>query len=174
MKLGITMPTRTVALDRVPQYARWAEEAGLDSAWDWELYRNPFTMLAMSTQTTERVQLGTGIGVTASRSPMEMANAAADIDELCAKAIESKVAAVCIWPRFVPQAVGLLRDEGDEEFKNAEDQAKALAAVDKKAVQGRELIVKVALTDQVHHEGKSDSPAAGSPATAPAAAAPTK
>lgn len=82
MKLGITMPTRTVALDRVPLYARWAEEAGLDSAWVWELYRNPFTMLAMSTQTTERVQLGTGIGVTASRSPMEMANAAADVDEL--------------------------------------------------------------------------------------------
>ena len=82
MKLGITMPTRTVALDRVPEYARWAEEAGLDSAWDWELYRNPFTMLAMSTQTTSRVALGTGIGVTASRSPMEMANAAADIDEL--------------------------------------------------------------------------------------------
>jgi len=82
MKLGITMPTRTVELARVPEYARWAEEAGLDSAWDWELYRNPFTMLAMSTQTTERIALGTGIGVTASRSPMEMANAAADIDEL--------------------------------------------------------------------------------------------
>jgi alkanesulfonate monooxygenase SsuD/methylene tetrahydromethanopterin reductase-like flavin-dependent oxidoreductase (luciferase family) len=82
MKLGITMPTRTVALARVPEYARWAEEAGLDSAWDWELYRNPFTMLAMSAGTTERVQLGTGIGVTASRSPFEMANAAADIDEL--------------------------------------------------------------------------------------------
>jgi deoxyribose-phosphate aldolase len=34
----------------------------------------------------------------------------ADIDDLCAKAIESKVAAVCIWPRFVPQAVRLLVD----------------------------------------------------------------
>jgi alkanesulfonate monooxygenase SsuD/methylene tetrahydromethanopterin reductase-like flavin-dependent oxidoreductase (luciferase family) len=82
MKLGITMPTRTVELARVPEYARWAEEAGLDAAWDWELYRNPFTMLAMSTQTTSRIELGTGIGVTASRSPFEMANEAADIDEL--------------------------------------------------------------------------------------------
>ncbi len=82
MKLGITMPTRTVPLARVPEYARWAEEAGLDAAWDWELYRNPFTMLALSAGTTERIGLGTGIGVTASRSPFEMANAAADIDEL--------------------------------------------------------------------------------------------
>lgn len=59
---------------------------------------------------------------------------------------------------------------GFVEFKNAEDQQKALAAVDKKQVQGRELIVKIALTDQVHHEGKA---AAAAPATgAPAAAAP--
>ena len=35
---------------------------------------------------------------------------AADIDELCAKAVQSNVAAVCIWPRFVPQAVSLLAD----------------------------------------------------------------
>jgi len=35
---------------------------------------------------------------------------AADIDDLCARAVESNVAAVCIWPRFVPQAVRLLID----------------------------------------------------------------
>ncbi len=35
---------------------------------------------------------------------------AADIEALCAKAVQSKVAAVCIWPRFVPQAVDLLID----------------------------------------------------------------
>lgn len=55
---------------------------------------------------------------------------------------------------------------GFVEFKNADDQQKALAAVEKKQVQGRELIVKVALTDQVHHEG------AAAAAAAPAAAAP--
>jgi alkanesulfonate monooxygenase SsuD/methylene tetrahydromethanopterin reductase-like flavin-dependent oxidoreductase (luciferase family) len=48
MKLGVTMPTRTFELGRVAEYARWAEEAGLDAAWDWELYRNPFTMLALA------------------------------------------------------------------------------------------------------------------------------
>lgn len=35
---------------------------------------------------------------------------AADIDDLCVKAVESHVAAVCVWPRFVPQAVRLLVD----------------------------------------------------------------
>ena len=82
MKLGITMPTRTVALDRVPEYAHWAEDAGFDSVWGWELYRNPFTMLAMSALTTGRVGLGTGIAATPGRSPFEMANEAADVDEL--------------------------------------------------------------------------------------------
>jgi RNA recognition motif-containing protein len=58
---------------------------------------------------------------------------------------------------------------GFVEFKNTEDQQKALAAVEKKQVQGRDLIVKVALTDQVHHEGKADAPAAAPAAAAPAA-----
>jgi probable F420-dependent oxidoreductase len=82
MKLGVTMPTRTVDLKRVPQYAKWGEEAGLDSVWDWELYRNPFTMLSLSAVVTDRTLLGTGLSVAGSRSPFEMANAAADVDDL--------------------------------------------------------------------------------------------
>jgi hypothetical protein len=82
MKLGVTMPSRTVALARVPQYARLAEQAGLDSVWNWELYRNPFSMLATSAMATDNIGLGTGLAASASRSPFEMANAAADIDEL--------------------------------------------------------------------------------------------
>lgn len=35
---------------------------------------------------------------------------AADIDVLCAKAMDSHVAAVCVWPRFVAQAVTALVD----------------------------------------------------------------
>ena len=34
----------------------------------------------------------------------------ADIDALCAKAVESRVAAVCVWPRFVGQAASALVD----------------------------------------------------------------
>jgi len=49
---------------------------------------------------------------------------------------------------------------GFVEFNNADDQQKALAAIDKKSVEGRELVVKVALTE------------VAKAATAPAAAAP--
>ena len=60
-RLGITMPTRTVALDRVAEYAQWADEAGFDSVWDYELYRNPFSMLCLCAVNTERSLLATGL-----------------------------------------------------------------------------------------------------------------
>jgi RNA recognition motif-containing protein len=62
---------------------------------------------------------------------------------------------------------------GFVEFNNADDQNKALQAVDKKTVQERELIVKAALTVAPGAAGAA-APAAGSPAPAspaPAAAA---
>lgn len=81
-KLGITMPTRTVAMARVPEYARWADEAGFDSVWDYELYRNPFAMLCTAALSTSRATLATGLAGAFPRSPFEAANAAADVDEL--------------------------------------------------------------------------------------------
>jgi probable F420-dependent oxidoreductase len=81
-RLGITMPTRTVALDRVAEYARWADEAGFDSVWDYELYRNPFSMLCLCAVNTERALLATGLAAGFPRSPFELANAMADVDEL--------------------------------------------------------------------------------------------
>jgi len=60
---------------------------------------------------------------------------------------------------------------GFVEFNNADDQAKALAAVDKKVVDGRELIVKVALTEAAGGAGGQAPAAAGGAAPAPAAAA---
>jgi probable F420-dependent oxidoreductase len=78
------MPTRTVALDRVSEYATWAEEAGFDSVWDYELYRNPFSMLCLSAVATRRVTLATGLAAALPRSPFELANAIADVDELSA------------------------------------------------------------------------------------------
>lgn len=82
MKLGITMPSRTAALTRIPQYAQWADDAGFDSIWTYELYRNPFSMLATSAMSTSRSGLYTGLAAGFSRSPFEAANAAADVDEL--------------------------------------------------------------------------------------------
>src|SRR5260370_42325289 len=81
-RLGITMPTRTVALDRVAEYARWADEAGFDSVWDYELYRNPFSMLCLCAVQTERAMLATGLAAGFPRSPSELANPIADVDEL--------------------------------------------------------------------------------------------
>jgi alkanesulfonate monooxygenase SsuD/methylene tetrahydromethanopterin reductase-like flavin-dependent oxidoreductase (luciferase family) len=81
-RLGITMPTRTAAMHRFPQYAQWADEAGFDSIWDYELYRNPFAMLCTAALTTSHATLATGLAAAFPRSPFEAANAAADVDEL--------------------------------------------------------------------------------------------
>jgi len=53
---------------------------------------------------------------------------------------------------------------GFVEFKTQEDQQKALAATDKKQVQGRELIVKVALTEQANEAKNTDAPKKDTPA----------
>jgi probable F420-dependent oxidoreductase len=82
LKLGITMPSRTAPLARIPDYARMADEAGFDSVWTYELYRNPFAMLCTSALTTSNAQLCTGLATAFNRSPFEAANAAADVDEL--------------------------------------------------------------------------------------------
>jgi len=65
---------------------------------------------------------------------------------------------------------------GFVEFHNSEDQQKALAAIDKKSVDNRELVVKVALTEvpRTNAAGAPGSPAAAAPAAAsPAPAAAT-
>jgi probable F420-dependent oxidoreductase len=81
-QLGITMPTRTAPMSRFPEYARWADEAGFDSVWDYELYRNPFAMLCTAALTTSRATLATGLVGAFPRSPFALANEAADVDEL--------------------------------------------------------------------------------------------
>lgn len=82
MKLGITMPSRLTHLRRIPQYAQWAEEAGLDTVWSWELAKDPISQLATSSMVTERIGLGTGLAVASNRSASAMANHAVDIDEM--------------------------------------------------------------------------------------------
>jgi probable F420-dependent oxidoreductase len=67
---------------QIPEYARWADEAGFDSVWDYELYRNPYAMLCTAALSTSRALLATGLAGAFPRSPFEAANAAADVDEL--------------------------------------------------------------------------------------------
>lgn len=58
-----------------------AEDAGFDSVWDYEFYRNPLVIHGMTAQVTSTIPLGTGLVTSAGRSPFVMANAAADVDE---------------------------------------------------------------------------------------------
>jgi probable F420-dependent oxidoreductase len=76
------MPSRTAPLSRIPDYARMADEAGFDSVWTYELYRNPFAMLCTSALATSNAELCTGLATAFNRSPFEAANAAADVDEV--------------------------------------------------------------------------------------------
>jgi len=80
-KLGVTMPGLNQPIDAFPRMARAAEDAGFDSVWDYEFYRNPFLIHAMTAASTREITLGTGLAAAAARTPFEMANAAADVDE---------------------------------------------------------------------------------------------
>jgi probable F420-dependent oxidoreductase len=81
-RVGITMPILNQPYMRFPELAALADEAGFDSVWDYEFFRNPFMIHALCAPHTTRIQHATGIATTCSRSPFEMANAAADVDEL--------------------------------------------------------------------------------------------
>lgn len=82
-RVGVSLPMLNQPYERYPEFAALAEHAGFDSVWDYEFYRNPFITHALNARATSRIQLGTGIATAAPRTPYEMANAAADVDELC-------------------------------------------------------------------------------------------
>jgi probable F420-dependent oxidoreductase len=87
-KLGVSMPILNQPMEAFPRMAAAADDAGFDSVWDYEFYRNPFVIHAMTARETSRIQLATGLATTANRTPFEMANAAADIDEIsCGRAL---------------------------------------------------------------------------------------
>lgn len=79
---SVTLPLPNNSFGKVAELARAADMAGFDSAFVYEVYRNPFTALAQAAGTTEHLKLATGIAAAPTRTPFGMANAAADIDEL--------------------------------------------------------------------------------------------
>ena len=81
-RIGVSLPMLNQPYERYAEFAALAEDAGFDSVWDYEFYRNPFITHALNARSTSRIQLGTGIATAAPRTPYEMANAAADVDEL--------------------------------------------------------------------------------------------
>jgi probable F420-dependent oxidoreductase len=82
MQVGVTMPMDKHHLRVYPEMARAAEDAGLDSVWTYEVYANPLIVLASVALATTRIQVGTGVVTSLSRTPFELANAAADVDDL--------------------------------------------------------------------------------------------
>jgi alkanesulfonate monooxygenase SsuD/methylene tetrahydromethanopterin reductase-like flavin-dependent oxidoreductase (luciferase family) len=81
-RLGVTMPGLGTPLTKFAEFARLAEDAGFDCVWDYEFWRNPFTIHMTTAAATTRIPLATGVAAAFSRSPYELANAAADVDEL--------------------------------------------------------------------------------------------
>lgn len=82
MRIGVTLPSRKGPISEVGAKAFRAEQAGFQSVWSYEVYRNPFTLLSVAAANTEHVTLGTGLAAAFSRSPFAAANAAADIDDI--------------------------------------------------------------------------------------------
>jgi probable F420-dependent oxidoreductase len=81
-RYGVTMPVFNTPYKAIADMAVAAENADFDAAWDYEFYRNPFTIHAINALRTSRITLATGLATAAGRSPFEMANGAADVDEL--------------------------------------------------------------------------------------------
>lgn len=70
------------ALAEVPAVSRAAEEAGFAGMWANDTKHNPFVALAAAAMHTSRLELGTGIAVAFSRSPMLTAQSAWDLSRL--------------------------------------------------------------------------------------------
>ena len=81
-QIGVSMPGLGTRLDKFGEFAKLAEDADFDACWDYEFWRNPFTIHMTTAAATERIPLATGCAAALIRSPYELANAAADVDEL--------------------------------------------------------------------------------------------
>ncbi|MCV7039171.1 hypothetical protein BST36_23415 [Mycolicibacterium moriokaense] len=62
--------------------ARQADAAGFDAQWSYEILRNPLMVAAAAAAVTNQSRLGTGIVGAFFRTPFDLANTAADVDDL--------------------------------------------------------------------------------------------
>ena len=80
-RLGILSVPASIG--EIVRVARDAEAAGFDSVWTGEYFsRNAFTTLTAMALATKRIAIGSGIAYAFLRSPVQLAMAAADVDEL--------------------------------------------------------------------------------------------
>ena len=75
-------PATKAALDAVAPASAAAERDGYDGVFVPETIHDPFVVLALAAQATERVELGTKVAIAFARSPMALAYTANDIQEL--------------------------------------------------------------------------------------------
>ena len=82
MKLGVTLPSRAGTMANVKALATLADAARFDAQWSYEVFRNPFMVTAVAATASTHSRVGTGIVGAFSRSPFDLANSAADLDDL--------------------------------------------------------------------------------------------
>jgi probable F420-dependent oxidoreductase len=82
MKLDAGLGTEGNHLRSVGETARAAESLGFAGLWTSETRHDAFLPLAIAANETERIELGTSVAIAFSRSPMEMAQTAWDLQDL--------------------------------------------------------------------------------------------
>ena len=82
MKLDVGLGTEGKYLKRISATAGTAESMGFDGLWTSETKHDAFLPLAIAANETENVELGTSVAIAFSRSPMEIAQTAWDLQDL--------------------------------------------------------------------------------------------
>jgi probable F420-dependent oxidoreductase len=82
MKLDAGLGTEGGYLQSAGETARAAESLGFAGLWTSETKHDAFLPLAIAANETERIELGTLVAIAFSRSPMEMAQTAWDLQDL--------------------------------------------------------------------------------------------
>src|SRR5713101_5797254 len=66
----------------ISQVVNEAEATGLEGIWSPQLYGPPFLPLAAAAMASKRLKLGTGVALAFTRSPLETALSAIDLDTI--------------------------------------------------------------------------------------------
>ena len=82
MKLDVGLGVEGKYLQRMSVTAHAAEELGFAGLWTSETKHDSFLPLAIAANETEEVELGTSVAIAFSRSPMEVAQTAWDLQDL--------------------------------------------------------------------------------------------
>jgi probable F420-dependent oxidoreductase len=82
MKLDASLGTEGKYLRNIADTARAAESLGFAGLWTSETKHDSFLPLAIAADATENIELGTSVAIAFSRSPMEVAQTAWDLQDL--------------------------------------------------------------------------------------------